>query len=217
MAKVAWKAWRQRGTGWVLDMLRFLVSSPRAFLDARFVEGAGEARDLRRWRGLPLAFERVHRALGFVALVFEALPLGGQLLLVLAEFGDVGLQPQRLLFGVQLQIGQQPLQLAGEARSRVVGAALVGRRSGRRQLRQRAVQHGQAEQGGEQARQGGTFHHGFLCMEMGQVTGASRSLQCPPPPCRCVVGFVSALTQSCRMWEMDGVIGPQPVGFVPRG
>ncbi len=34
--KVIWKAWRQHGTGWLLDMLRFLVSSPRDWLDANF-------------------------------------------------------------------------------------------------------------------------------------------------------------------------------------
>jgi phytoene dehydrogenase-like protein len=34
--KVVWKAWRQNGTAWVLNMLRFLLSSPRAWLDANF-------------------------------------------------------------------------------------------------------------------------------------------------------------------------------------
>ncbi|MBX9459162.1 MAG: NAD(P)/FAD-dependent oxidoreductase [Rhizobium sp.] len=35
-AKVVWKAWRARGTGWLYDTLKLLVSSPRDFLDARF-------------------------------------------------------------------------------------------------------------------------------------------------------------------------------------
>lgn len=35
-AKVVWRAWRQRGTAWSLDMLRFLLSSPRGWLDAHF-------------------------------------------------------------------------------------------------------------------------------------------------------------------------------------
>ena len=35
-AKVVWSAWRQNGTPWLLDMLRFLMSSPRAWLDANF-------------------------------------------------------------------------------------------------------------------------------------------------------------------------------------
>jgi len=34
--KVVWRAWRARGTGWLLDTTRMMVSSPRAFLDARF-------------------------------------------------------------------------------------------------------------------------------------------------------------------------------------
>ncbi len=34
--KVLWKAWRARGTGWVYDMIRLLLASPRDFLDARF-------------------------------------------------------------------------------------------------------------------------------------------------------------------------------------
>lgn len=34
--KVLWKAWRARGTGWVYDMARLLLASPRDFLDARF-------------------------------------------------------------------------------------------------------------------------------------------------------------------------------------
>lgn len=35
-AKVAWKAWRHKGTGWLYDTLKLLLSSPRDFLDARF-------------------------------------------------------------------------------------------------------------------------------------------------------------------------------------
>ncbi|MCB1444931.1 MAG: NAD(P)/FAD-dependent oxidoreductase [Rhizobiaceae bacterium] len=35
-AKVAWKAWRARGTGWLYDTMKLLLSSPRDFLDARF-------------------------------------------------------------------------------------------------------------------------------------------------------------------------------------
>lgn len=35
-AKVVWSAWRQRGTPWLLGMLRFLLSSPRDWLDANF-------------------------------------------------------------------------------------------------------------------------------------------------------------------------------------
>lgn len=35
-AGVVWKAWRQKGAGWVYDTLRLLLASPRDFLDARF-------------------------------------------------------------------------------------------------------------------------------------------------------------------------------------
>jgi phytoene dehydrogenase-like protein len=35
-AKVIWKAWRQNGTAWTLDMLRFLTMSTRTWADARF-------------------------------------------------------------------------------------------------------------------------------------------------------------------------------------
>lgn len=35
-ARVAWKAWRQKGTGWLYQTLRLLLASPRDFLDARF-------------------------------------------------------------------------------------------------------------------------------------------------------------------------------------
>jgi phytoene dehydrogenase-like protein len=35
-AKVLWKAWREKGTGWLYDTARMLLASPRDFLDARF-------------------------------------------------------------------------------------------------------------------------------------------------------------------------------------
>lgn len=35
-ARVAWKAWRAMGTGWVFDTARLLLASPRDFLDAHF-------------------------------------------------------------------------------------------------------------------------------------------------------------------------------------
>ncbi|MBO9099304.1 MULTISPECIES: phytoene desaturase family protein [unclassified Rhizobium] len=35
-ANVLWKAWRQKGSGWLYDTVRMLLSSPRGFLDARF-------------------------------------------------------------------------------------------------------------------------------------------------------------------------------------
>lgn len=35
-AKVVWKAWRNMGSAWVLEMLRFLLSSPRTWLDTNF-------------------------------------------------------------------------------------------------------------------------------------------------------------------------------------
>lgn len=35
-AKVVWKAWREKGTGWLYDTARMLLASPRDFLDARF-------------------------------------------------------------------------------------------------------------------------------------------------------------------------------------
>ena len=34
--KAVWKAWRARGTGWLLDTARMMMSSPRAFLDEHF-------------------------------------------------------------------------------------------------------------------------------------------------------------------------------------
>lgn len=39
-AKVVWKAWRARGSGWLADTLRLLLASPRDFLDARFQDPA---------------------------------------------------------------------------------------------------------------------------------------------------------------------------------
>jgi phytoene dehydrogenase-like protein len=35
-AKALWKAWRERGSGWILETLRLLLATPRDFLDARF-------------------------------------------------------------------------------------------------------------------------------------------------------------------------------------
>lgn len=35
-AKVVWKAWREKGTAWTLDMLRFLMTSTRTWADATF-------------------------------------------------------------------------------------------------------------------------------------------------------------------------------------
>jgi phytoene dehydrogenase-like protein len=34
--RAVWRAWRAKGTGWVADMVRLLVASPRHWLDARF-------------------------------------------------------------------------------------------------------------------------------------------------------------------------------------
>jgi phytoene dehydrogenase-like protein len=34
-AKVVWRAWRERGSGWMLETLRLLLATPRDFLDAR--------------------------------------------------------------------------------------------------------------------------------------------------------------------------------------
>ncbi len=34
--KSLWRAWRAKGTAWMLDTARMMISSPRAFLDARF-------------------------------------------------------------------------------------------------------------------------------------------------------------------------------------
>ena len=76
--------------------------------DAGLREGAREAGDLRGRRGLALAFEGVVGALSIVTLVLEALPLGGELLLVLAQFGDAGGE----LVGVAFDHGQA-LQFVG--------------------------------------------------------------------------------------------------------
>jgi len=35
-ARVVWKAWREKGSGWLYDTARMLFASPRDFLDARF-------------------------------------------------------------------------------------------------------------------------------------------------------------------------------------
>lgn len=35
-ARVIWKAWREKGMGWLYDTARMLMASPRDFLDARF-------------------------------------------------------------------------------------------------------------------------------------------------------------------------------------
>src|SRR5579883_3538387 len=35
-AKVAWKAWREKGAGWISDTLKLLLATPRDFLDAHF-------------------------------------------------------------------------------------------------------------------------------------------------------------------------------------
>lgn len=37
LAKIGWKAWRDKGTGWMLDTGRMLASSPREFLERNFV------------------------------------------------------------------------------------------------------------------------------------------------------------------------------------
>lgn len=34
--KVAWKAWREKGTSWLYETMKLLLASPRDFLDARF-------------------------------------------------------------------------------------------------------------------------------------------------------------------------------------
>jgi len=53
-AKVVWWAWRQKGTPWVLEMLRFLMSSPRGWLDRNF-ESAKVKAALAAW-GMHLDF-----------------------------------------------------------------------------------------------------------------------------------------------------------------
>jgi phytoene dehydrogenase-like protein len=53
-AKVVWKAWRQRGTGPLLDMLRLLLASPRDWLDRNFTSDKVKA-TLAAW-GMHLDF-----------------------------------------------------------------------------------------------------------------------------------------------------------------
>jgi phytoene dehydrogenase-like protein len=53
-AKVIWKAWREKGTGWLYDTARMLFASPRDFLDARF-ESAKLKTMMAAW-GLHLDF-----------------------------------------------------------------------------------------------------------------------------------------------------------------
>lgn len=53
-AKVIWSAWRKRGTPWLFDMLRFLLSSPRTWLDANFADPKVKA-TLAAW-GMHLDF-----------------------------------------------------------------------------------------------------------------------------------------------------------------
>lgn len=53
-AKVAWKAWRQNGTAWTLDMLRFLMMPTRTWADAHFADARVKA-TLAAW-GMHLDF-----------------------------------------------------------------------------------------------------------------------------------------------------------------
>ncbi len=53
-AKVIWKAWRENGTAWTLDMLRFLTMSTRAWADSQF-ESAKVKATLAAW-GMHLDF-----------------------------------------------------------------------------------------------------------------------------------------------------------------
>lgn len=52
--KVVWKAWRKMRTAWVLEMLRFLLSSPRTWLDTNFEDPKVKA-TLAAW-GMHLDF-----------------------------------------------------------------------------------------------------------------------------------------------------------------
>ena len=52
--KVVWSAWRQNGTAWTYDMLRFLLSSPRTWLDQNFEDPKVKA-TLAAW-GMHLDF-----------------------------------------------------------------------------------------------------------------------------------------------------------------
>lgn len=54
LISIGWKAWRARGLPWIIDTLRLLVSSPRAFLDANFESDKIKA-TLAAW-GLHLDF-----------------------------------------------------------------------------------------------------------------------------------------------------------------
>lgn len=54
LLSVGWKAWRAQGLPWLIDTLRLLASSPRAFLDETFVSGKIKA-TLAAW-GLHLDF-----------------------------------------------------------------------------------------------------------------------------------------------------------------
>src|SRR5271156_134517 len=53
-AKVVWKAWRERGSGWIFETLRLLLATPRDFLDARFSHPKVKAK-MAAW-GLHLDF-----------------------------------------------------------------------------------------------------------------------------------------------------------------
>jgi phytoene dehydrogenase-like protein len=53
-AKVIWKAWRQNGTAWTLDMLRFLMMSTRTWADSHFEDARVKA-TLAAW-GMHLDF-----------------------------------------------------------------------------------------------------------------------------------------------------------------
>ena len=53
-AKVVWKAWRQNGTAWTLDMLRFLTMPTRTWADANFADARVKA-TLGAW-GMHLDF-----------------------------------------------------------------------------------------------------------------------------------------------------------------
>ncbi|MCB1379475.1 MAG: NAD(P)/FAD-dependent oxidoreductase [Alphaproteobacteria bacterium] len=53
-ARTVWKAWREKGSGWVFDTLRLLLSSPRTWLDANFASPKVKA-TLAAW-GMHLDF-----------------------------------------------------------------------------------------------------------------------------------------------------------------
>ena len=54
LMSIGWKAWRAQGLPWIIDTLRLLVSSPRAFLDENFESDKIKA-TLAAW-GLHLDF-----------------------------------------------------------------------------------------------------------------------------------------------------------------